>query len=97
MSSTFRTHDGMHSEKSVISLSSGVCALQPRLAPNRWGQELSPTQPSLRSPTAIMITCSNSPVLGGGIPQSLRRWLTAHHRDFRALSVARPQNSVEAE
>jgi hypothetical protein len=26
-----------------------------------WGQELSPTQPSLRSPTAIMIACSNSP------------------------------------
>src|SRR5258708_39101632 len=37
------------------------------LASNRWGQELGPTQPSLRSPTAIMITCSNSPVLGSGI------------------------------
>jgi hypothetical protein len=33
-------------------------------------EELSPTQPSVRSPTAtaIMITCSNSPVLGSGIP-----------------------------
>ena len=34
---------------------------------NRSGQELSPTQPSLRSPTAIMITCSNSPK-GSGMP-----------------------------
>jgi hypothetical protein len=32
------------------------------------GQELSPTQPSLRSPTAIMITCSNSPSRGSGMP-----------------------------
>src|SRR5512135_2264126 len=35
---------------------------------NRQGQELGPTQPSLRSPIAIMITCSNSPVLGSGMP-----------------------------
>ena len=41
---------------------------QPGLAFNRWGQELSPTQPSLRSLTAIMITCSNSPVRGAGCP-----------------------------
>ena len=26
-----------------------VCAFQPGLASNRWGQELSPTHPSLRS------------------------------------------------
>ena len=32
------------------------------------GQELSPTQPSLRSLTAIMITCSNSPPKGSGMP-----------------------------
>jgi hypothetical protein len=32
------------------------------------GQELSPTQPSLRSQTAIMITSSNSPSKGSGIP-----------------------------
>src|SRR5215469_1128427 len=44
------------------------CAFQPGLASNRPGQELSPTQPSLRSLTAIMITCSNSPVLGSGMP-----------------------------
>ena len=40
---------------------------QPGLALNRQGQELSPTQPSLRSLTAIMITSSNSPVLGSGM------------------------------
>src|SRR5215470_14633658 len=34
----------------------------------RPGQELGPTQPSLRSLTAIMITCSNSPVEGSGMP-----------------------------
>jgi len=56
------------SEKSAISLSLKVCAFQPGLAANRAGQELGPTQPSLRSPTAIMITCSNSPVLGSGMP-----------------------------
>jgi hypothetical protein len=33
-----------------------------------WGQELSPTQPSLRSPTGIMITCSNSLGFGSGRP-----------------------------
>ena len=33
-----------------------------------WGQELSPTQPSLRSSTAIMITSSNFPAKGSGIP-----------------------------
>jgi hypothetical protein len=32
------------------------------------GQELSPAQPSLRSPTAIMITCSNSLSRGSGMP-----------------------------
>ena len=58
----------MHSRKSAISLSWLVCAFQPGLAPNRQGQELSPTQPSLRSPTAIMITCSNSPPQGSGMP-----------------------------
>src|SRR5215467_15356373 len=58
----------MHSEKSAISLSWMVCASQPGLASNRQGQELSPTQPSLRSPTVIMITCSNSPGLGSGMP-----------------------------
>src|SRR5215471_1080044 len=31
-------------------------------------RKLSPTQPSLRSLTAIMITCSNSPGLGSGMP-----------------------------
>jgi hypothetical protein len=35
---------------------------------NRQGQELGPTQPFLRSPTAIMITCSNSPFWGAGCP-----------------------------
>src|SRR5947209_10315206 len=45
-----------------------VCASQPGLALIVWGQQLSPTQPSLRCPTAIMITCSNSPGLGSGMP-----------------------------
>jgi hypothetical protein len=45
-----------------------LCAFQPGLALNRQGQELSPNELSLRSPTAIMITCSNSPGLGSGVP-----------------------------
>ena len=49
VSSTMCAHDCMHSLKSAISLSWVVCAFQPGLASNRWGQELSPTHPSLRS------------------------------------------------
>src|SRR5215831_9437120 len=45
-----------------------VCAFPLWPASNRQGQELSPTQPSLRSPTAIMITCSNSLSRGSGMP-----------------------------
>src|ERR1700739_1428597 len=46
-----------------------VCAFQPGLALNRWGQELSPTQPSLRSLTAIKIPLFELPrVQGSGMP-----------------------------
>jgi hypothetical protein len=55
-------------EERHSGLEDGFARFQPGLAFNRWGQELSPTQPSLRSPTAIMITCSNSPVRGAGCP-----------------------------
>jgi hypothetical protein len=58
------------------------------LASNRWGQELGPTQPSLRSPTAIMITCSNSLKNRERDAQSLRRRFIFRHRDFRALPRA---------
>jgi len=58
------------------------------LASNRWGQKLGPTQPSLRSPTAIMITCSNSLQNRERDTQSLRRRFTFRHRDFRALPRA---------
>ena len=68
VSSSFGAHYGAGPEKSGISLSWKVCAFQPGLAANRGGRELGPTQPSLRSPAAIMITCSNSPVEGSGMP-----------------------------
>src|SRR6266852_239120 len=52
------------------------------------GQELSPTHASLRSTTSIMITTSNSPVKGSGIPQSITRCLTSHHRDVQVVPRA---------
>jgi hypothetical protein len=53
VSSGFRAHCSMHSEKSAISLSWMVCLFQPtRLARNLSGQELGPTHASLRSATA---------------------------------------------
>ena len=55
-------------EERHFALEDGLRVCNLGLASNRWGQELSPTQPSLRSPTAIMITCSNSPVRGAGCP-----------------------------
>jgi len=68
VSSNFRAHLRMHSWKSAISLSYWVCAFQPWARLYRLGRELSPTQPSLRSQTAIMITCSDSSGLGSGMP-----------------------------
>src|SRR5579864_9388753 len=47
---------------------------QPGLALNRWGQKLSPTQPSLRSPTAIKIPFIRTPLANREQDaQSLRR------------------------
>src|SRR3954467_13082256 len=67
MSSTMRAHDCMHSLKSAISLSWVVCAFQPGLASNRWGQNsVRPIHLSIT--TAIMITTSNSPAKGSGVP-----------------------------
>ena len=54
-------------EERPFALVDGLRVSNPGLAANRQGQELGPTQPSLRSPTAIMITCSNSPSLGSGM------------------------------
>ena len=51
----------------------GFALFQPGLASNRQGQELSPTQPSLRSLTAIMITLFELPWLGERDAQSLHR------------------------
>src|SRR3954447_11907830 len=59
----------MHSWKSAISLSWMVCAFPPGLALNRQGQELGPTQPSLRSLTAIKIPFIRTPSpAGSGMP-----------------------------
>src|SRR3954447_18401144 len=59
----------MHSWKSAISLSWMVCAFPPGLALNRSGQELGPTQPSLRSLTAIKIPFIRTPSPAGrGMP-----------------------------
>src|SRR6478752_3825259 len=64
-----RAHESMHSWKSAISLYKWVCAFQPGLALNRSGQELGPTQPSLRSLTAIKIHLFELPALqGSGMP-----------------------------
>src|ERR1022692_1701343 len=71
VSSSFRAHFRMHSEKSAISLSLKLLRLlcQPRLARNQYsGLELGPTHASLRSATAIMITTSNSSVKRSGTP-----------------------------
>src|SRR6476469_10452603 len=58
----------MHSEKSAISIS-WFARFQPGLALNRQGQELSPTQPSLRSRTAIKIPFIRTPSpTGSGMP-----------------------------
>src|SRR5579864_9493477 len=58
----------MHSEKSAILSRRWVCAFPTWACVNRQRQELSPTQSSLRSPSAIMITCSNSLSRGSGTP-----------------------------
>ena len=48
---------------------SRVALFQPGLALNRWGQELGPTQPSLRSRTAIKIPFIRTPSpTGSGMP-----------------------------
>src|SRR4051812_16963747 len=59
----------MHSKKSAISLSLWFARFQPGLALNRSGQELGPTQPSLRSLTAIKIHLFELPhQQGAGCP-----------------------------
>src|SRR6476660_1245592 len=55
--------------------------------------ELIPTQPSLRSLTAIMITCSNSLEEGAGYP-IITSVITAHHRDVRALPRANRASAI---
>src|ERR1700675_1664057 len=72
-SSTFWAYWSVGSEQSAISLSLKVL-LVPTSSPLVIcfsGQELSPTHASLRSQTTIMITTSNSPVRGSGIPNQL--------------------------
>src|SRR6202521_2658692 len=74
VSSSFRAHFRMHSQKSAISLSLKLLLLlyQPRLARNQYsGLELGPTHASLRSLTAIMITTSNSSVKRSRTPNQL--------------------------
>src|ERR1700688_1152938 len=92
VSSSFRAHFSMHSLKSAISLSLKLLLLlhQPRLARNPYsGLELGPTQASLRSLTAIMITTSNSSSYEEERDaQSITRCSTAHHGDFRAVPRA---------
>ena len=61
VSSTMYVHYSCTHRRAPFRSRGWVCAFQPGLAANRQGQELGPTQPSLRSPTAIMIICSNSP------------------------------------
>jgi len=70
VSRSFGAHYGVGSEKSAISLALKICAFQPGLAVKSLRPELGPTWPSLRSPTAIMIICSNSR-FGGGMPRSI--------------------------
>ena len=86
-------HTTACTQRSAISLWWMVCAFQPGLAFNRSSQELSPTQPSLRSLTAIMITCSNSLEEGAGYP-IITSVITAHHRDVRALPRANRASAI---
>ena len=69
VSSTIWAHDSILGEERHFALLVGLRFSNLGSLFNRSGQQLSPTQPSLRSQTAIMITCSNSPLLrGAGYP-----------------------------
>src|SRR6266576_7249107 len=71
VSSTFGAHESEHSEECAISLSLNNCHSNPRLARNlfRSGTQSDPCISSVT--TAIMITTSNSPVKGSGMPNQL--------------------------
>src|SRR5689334_15219907 len=69
VSSLVSAHFRKHSKRSAISLSLWFAHFQPGLATNRSGQELGPTQPSVRSLTAIKIHVVELPhLLGAGWP-----------------------------
>src|SRR6266576_5857547 len=68
VSSTFGAHESEHSEECAISLSLNNCHSNPRLARNRF-RSGTRSDPCISSVTpSIMITTSNSPVKGSGIP-----------------------------
>src|SRR6266576_6751417 len=71
VSSTFGAHESEHSVECAISLSLNNCHSNPRLARNRFrsGTQSDPCISSVT--TAIMITTSNSPVKGSGMPNQL--------------------------
>ena len=85
VSSTFRAHYCMHSEKSAISLSLKVLPF-PTVGSLviRSGQDTR-SDPCISSVApAIMITTSNSPAKGERAAQSITRCWTAHHGLVRA-------------
>src|SRR6266576_94957 len=71
VSSTFGAHESEHSVECAISLSLNNCHSNLRLARNRFrsGTQSDPCISSVT--TAIMITTSNSPVKGSGMPNQL--------------------------
>ena len=70
----FGAHQSVHSEERAISLSLKLLLLryQPRLARNQGSGQETRSDPSISSVTlSIMITISNSPAKGSGIPNQL--------------------------
>jgi hypothetical protein len=68
VSSAFRAHSDVHSKTSAISLSWVVCHVQPK-ARSQSLRSRTQSDPTISSiTTAIMITISNSPAKGSGMP-----------------------------
>ena len=68
VSRRFRAHYGICSEPSAIFALVEICQANLRLASNRCGSETQSDPTTSSIATSIMITTSNSPVKGSGMP-----------------------------